>query len=399
MTGIDRGSAPSKHEAIERELSEIEARGLLRRQRLIEGPIGPYINIDGRKILLLCSNDYLGLARHPSVKLAAQKAVETYGAGSGASRLVAGTFPVHVELERALARLKKTEAAIVFGSGYLANIGVVTALCGPNDIIYSDQLNHASIIDACRLSRAKVEIYPHRDTDSLRKMLKASPSSGRSLIVTDGVFSMDGDIARLPELAELASAFGCYLMVDDAHATGVLGENCSGSSSHFGIDSVDIQMGTLSKALGSYGAFIAGSTGLVELLINRARSFIFTTALPPASAAAALEALRVIEREPERPERLWKNAAFLKEGLEAFGFLIGSTQTFIIPVIIGDARRCSLMAEALLSEGVFAQAIRPPTVPEGSSRLRVVPSADHREAEMESAVAAFARAGKKCGII
>jgi 8-amino-7-oxononanoate synthase len=389
----------SKYEAIERELNEIMHRQLLRRPQLLDGPVGPWAHLNGHKILLLCSNDYLGLADHPSVKRAAKKAVDMYGAGAGASRLVAGTLPVHVELERALAKLKKTEAAIVFGSGYLANLGVISSICRSGDTVFSDHLNHASIIDACRLSRADVKVYPHRDTDALRRQLKEHTAIGRKLIVTDGVFSMDGDIAPLPELATLASEFDCYLMVDDAHATGVLGKDWSGTASYFGLKSVDIQMGTLSKALGSYGAFVAGSRVLIDLLVNRARSFIYTTALPPASAAAAREALRVIAREPERPERLWENAHVLKVGLLATGFTIGSTQTFILPVIIGDERPCLEMAGALLDEGVFAQAIRPPSVPEGTSRLRVVPSAEHENSDMEFAVNAFERAGRKCGVL
>jgi 8-amino-7-oxononanoate synthase len=388
-----------KYEAFERELHEVMHRGLLRKPQVLDGPLGPRVNINGHKVLLLCTNDYLGLSNHPAVKRAATDAVERYGAGAGASRLVAGTLPIHVELERALAKLKKTEAAIVFGSGYLANLGVISSICGPSDAIFSDRLNHASIIDACRLSHAEVKIYPHRDTDALRRQLREHGAAGRKLIVTDGVFSMDGDIAPLPELALLASEFDCYLMVDDAHATGVLGDGWSGTASYFGMKSVDIQMGTLSKALGSYGAFVAGSQMLIDLLVNRARSFIYTTALPPASAAAAREALRMIKREPERPERLWKNAQTLKEGLLTAGFTVGSTQTFILPVIMGDARRCVKMAGALLEEGVFAQAIRPPSVPEGTSRLRVVPSAEHEDSDMEFAVKAFERAGRKCGVL
>ncbi len=401
MTTTQQDSTARKHSAIARELEEIQARGLFRKPKLIGGPIGPRVLIEGRETLLFCTNDYLGLANHPAVKNAAKRAVDEYGAGAGASRLVAGTLPIHVQLEGALAALKGTEAALAFGSGYLANIGVVSALMREGDVIYSDELNHASIIDACRLSRAAIKVVPHRDARALEKMLAPSglqeTADGRGLIVTDGVFSMDGDIAPLPELAAAASEFDCYLMVDDAHATGVVGPGGKGTTAHFGLEgSVDIQMGTLSKALGSYGAFVAGSRELIDFLVNRARSFIFTTALPPASAAAALEALRVIEREPERRERLWRNAALLKEGLTSAGFDVGSSDTFIIPVIIGGARECVRMAEALLEEGVFAQAIRPPTVPEGASRLRVVPMSEHTTADVESALDAFARAARKC---
>ncbi len=399
MTAAGQAAAVRKHDEIARELEEIEARGLLRKPRLIGGPIGPRVEIDGRETLLFCTNDYLGLANHPEIKEAAKRAIEDHGAGSGASRLVAGTLPIHKELEAELARFKGAEAAVVFGSGYLANIGTISALTKESDVVYSDGLNHASIVDACRLSRADVRVFPHADARALREMLGGEKTAGRRLIVTDGVFSMDGDIAPLPDLAQLAAEFDCRLMVDDAHATGVVGPGGKGTAAHFGLSgSVEIQMGTLSKALGSYGAFIVGSRDLIDLLINRARSFIFTTALPPASAAAALEALRVVEREPERRERLWRNAASLKEGLVSAGFDIGLTETFIIPVIVSDARDCVRMADALLDERVFAQAIRPPTVPEGASRLRVVPTAEHTEDDIAFALEAFVRAGKKCGV-
>jgi 8-amino-7-oxononanoate synthase len=388
------------YSALEEELEGIAAQGLLRKPKLIDGPIGPRVSIDGRETLLLCTNDYLGLARHPSVKRAAKKAVDEYGTSAGASRLVSGTLPIHAHLEDALAEFKGTEASIVFGSGYLANMGVISALTKEGDCIYSDQLNHASIVDACRLSRAAVRIFPHSDTVALQEMLANSIACDRKLIVSDGVFSMDGDIAPLPELVRAASKHDCDLMVDDAHATGVVGPAGRGTASHFGLEGgIEIQMGTLSKALGSYGAFIAGSRELIDVLINRSRSFIFTTALPPAAAAAALEALRVVEREPERRERLWNNGKSLKEGLSAAGFDVGPSETFIIPVIIGDARECVRMAEALLDEGVFAQAIRPPSVPVGASRLRVVPTAEHEMEDIEFALDAFVRAGKRCGII
>ncbi|MBI4832683.1 MAG: 8-amino-7-oxononanoate synthase [Candidatus Lindowbacteria bacterium] len=382
------------------ELEEIESQGLLRKLRLIDGPIGPRVSMDGREVVLLCTNDYLGLANHPAVKRAAQKAVEEYGTGAGASRLVSGTMPPHAELEAALARFKGTQAALVFGSGYLANLGIISALASRGDVVYSDNLNHASIVDACRLSRATTKVFPHGNTDTLREMLANDLAYGRRLIVTDGIFSMDGDIAPLPELVALASEYDCLLMVDDAHATGVLGPKGKGSATHFGLEGrIDIQMGTLSKALGSYGAFVAGSRELVDLLLNRARSFVFTTALPPASAAAALESLKIVEREPERSERLWRTAAVLKDGLSSAGFDTANSETFIIPVIIGDARLCVQMAEALLDEGVFAQAIRPPSVPEGTSRLRVVPMSEHSASDIDFAIEAFKRAGKRCGII
>ena len=400
MTTTQPDSAVQKHNAIARELEEIEALGLRRRPKLICGPVGPRVSIDGRQTLLLCSNDYLGLSSHPGVRRAAKAAVDEYGAGSGASRLVSGTLPIHAELETALAGFKGTEAALVFGSGYLANMGIVSTLTGRGDIIYSDEFNHASIVDACRLSRAATRVFPHAGVSALEEMLADGGACGQRLIVTDGVFSMDGDIAPLPELARLASEYDCRLMVDDAHATGVVGPGGKGSASHFGLEGhVEIQMGTLSKALGSYGAFVAGSRELIDLLVNRSRSFIFSTALPPASAAGALEALKVIEREPERRLRLWRNASVLKEGLASAGFDVGRSETFIVPVIIGDPRACVEMAGSLLDEGVFAQAIRPPSVPEGASRLRVSPTCEHTRDDLEFALEAFVRAGKRCGVI
>ncbi|MBI5116985.1 8-amino-7-oxononanoate synthase [Candidatus Poribacteria bacterium] len=400
MTIRQRDSTSQGRCAFEVELAEIEAQGLLRKTKLIDGAIGPRVSLDGRETVLLCTNDYLGLANHPSVKQAAREALEKYGAGAGASRLVSGTLPPHAKLEAALARFKGTEAALVFGSGYLANLGIVSALETQGDVIYSDELNHASIVDACRLSRATTKVFRHADTDALEAMLANDLAYGRRLIATDGIFSMDGDIAPLPKLAALAAEYDCCLMVDDAHATGVIGPGGKGTAAHFGLGgSIDIQMGTLSKALGSYGAFVAGSRDLVDFLVNRARSFIFTTALPPASAAAAFEALNIIEREPERSERLWQNASLLKDGLVSGGFDAGASETFIIPVIIGDARQCVRMAEALLEEGVFAQAIRPPSVPEGTSRLRVVPTSEHLPSDIGFAIEAFKRAGKRCGIV
>jgi 8-amino-7-oxononanoate synthase len=400
MTIRHRNTTTHKLSAIELELAEIETQGLLRKTRLIGGAIGPRVSIDGRETVLLCTNDYLGLANHPSVKRAAGEALEQYGAGAGASRLVSGTLPPHAELEAALARFKGTEAALVFGSGYLANLGTISALETQGDVIYSDEMNHASIVDACRLSRATTKVFRHADTDALEAMLANDLAYGRRLIVTDGIFSMDGDIAPLPKLAALAAEYDCCLMVDDAHATGVLGLGGKGTAAHFGLGgSIEIQMGTLSKALGSYGAFVAGSRELVDFLVNRARSFIFTTALPPASAAAALEALSIVEREPERRERLWQNAVLLKDGLASAGFDTGASETFIIPVMIGDARQCVRMAQTLLEEGVFAQAIRPPSVPEGTSRLRVVPTSEHLSSDIEFAIEAFKRAGKRSGVI
>ena len=307
---------------------------------------------------------------------------------------------VHHELEARLAALKKTEAALVFPTGYHANVGVLSALMGPGDTILSDGLNHASIIDGCRLSRAEVRVYPHGDTHALAALLAACAPSGRRLIVTDTVFSMDGDLAPLAELVELAQHYDAWLMVDEAHATGVFGPHGGGLVEQAGlVDRVDIHMGTLGKALGGIGAYVAGSRELIDWLVNRARSFIYTTGMPPAAAASALAALDLVEREPERRQRLWDNTRFLSDGLRGLGYRIGDSRSQILPVIIGDARQTMALAEATLRRGVFAHGIRPPTVPEGTSRIRVTPMATHTRAQLERTLDAFEAAGKEVGVL
>jgi 8-amino-7-oxononanoate synthase len=315
-----------------------------------------------------------------------------YGFGSGASRLVSGTGTLHAELEKRIARFKGTEAALLFNSGYAANAGIIPAVAGAGDVVLSDSLNHASIIDGCRLSKAEVHVYQHGDCNQVESLLKRCVKARRKLIVTDGVFSMDGDLAPLPELSSLAEQHGALLMVDDAHATGVLGRTGRGSGEHFGVDSrVHIQMGTLGKALGSFGAFVAGSRDLIDHLINQSRSFMFSTSLPPAVCAASIAAFDIIEREPELRERLWRNRERFVAGLVASGISLGPTETPIVPVIAGYASRALLVSEKLFEWGIYAAAIRPPTVPEGAARIRTTVMATHSEQDIDQAVDVFSR--------
>ena len=366
---------------IEQELSRLKDAGLYRHMPLIQGPQEPKITINGKDVILLCSNNYLGLANHPKVKDAAIKAIEKYGFGSGASRLVSGNMELHEELEQRIARFKDTEAALVFNSGYHANIGIIPALASRGNLIFSDKLNHASIVDACILSRARLIRYPHKDMDALEKLLKKnSPLTTHHspLIITDGIFSVDGDIAPLKELSELADKYKCMLMVDDAHATGVLGSKGKGTSEHFGIDNPNrIQMGTLGKALGCFGAYVAGSRKLIDYLINKARSFIYTTSLPPSVCAASIAAIDIIEDEPQLRQNLWDRIKFFRKGLKEAGLNTMQSETQIIPILIGKADKTVKISNNLLDKGVFVQAIRPPTVPEGTSRLRITLMATH----------------------
>ncbi len=375
-----------------KELSELKQNNLLRRLSVVEQAEGPYVLVNGRKLLLMCSNDYLGLASHTALRDAARSAMERYGFGSGASRLVSGTNPLHHELEQRLALFKGTEAALVFNSGYAANTGVIPAVAETGDVILSDSLNHASIIDGCRLSKARVEVYRHGDMDHVESLLKANMSARRRLIVTDGVFSMDGDMAKLPDLVRLAEKYDAVLMVDDAHATGVLGKYGKGTVEHFGlVGRVPIQMGTLGKALGSFGAYVAGDRDLIDYLMNRSRSFIFSTALPPAICAASVAALDIVEQQPALREKLWKNRDRFARGLLSLGLAIGPSETPIVPVMIGDTAKTNKAAEKLIDHGIYATAIRPPTVPEGSSRIRCTVMAPHDMPDIDKALEAFAR--------
>ena len=363
---------------LQERLAELEASGLRRRLRLIEGPQGPQVTLDGRPILLLCSNNYLGLANHPRLREAAAEAALALGTGAGASRLISGTMSIHAELESRLAEFKGTEAALLFGSGYLANTGTIAALARRGEVVLSDELNHASIIDGCRLAGADTFVYRHADTGHLEWGLQRARGKA-ALIVTDGVFSMDGDVAPLPELATLARRHRCRLMVDEAHATGCLGRGGRGSVAAAGLsEEVDVIVGTLGKALGGYGAYVCGSRALVDLLLNSARPFIFSTAPPPPVVAAASAALEVLVEHPDRVERLRSNAAALRANLRVEGLEPIGSDTQIVPLIVGGADDAMAVCERLLEAGVFAQAIRPPTVPAGTCRLRLTAMATHR---------------------
>lgn len=362
-----------KLQLIEKELQELHQAGLYRSLLPVEGVEGPFVKIGGKKYLCFCSNDYLGLAGHPRIKRVAQEAIERYGWGTGASRLVSGNTTIHEALEIELAHFKGTEAALVFPSGYMANVGTITALVGKGDIVIGDRLNHASLIDGCRLSGADFRVYVHKDVEGLEGVLRRSSQYGKRLVVTDGVFSMDGDLSPLPNIVELAKKYKAMLMVDDAHGTGVLGKKGKGTLEHYGLEGgVDVQMGTLSKALGGIGGFVAGSKTLIEYLKNRSRPFIYTTALPVAACAAAREALKVIEDEPSRREALWRNVRCLKEGLNVPG-----VESPIFPIVIGDAKEAVALSGSLFEKGLWVTAIRPPTVPEGTSRLRVTVTSEH----------------------
>jgi len=384
------------------ELNILREQGLYRSMRTVAGPQGGRVRLDGREVILLCSNNYLGLADHHHLKEAAILAVERYGTGSGAARLVSGTMELHETLEARIAAFKGTEAALVFNTGYAANTGIISALVGKSDVIYSDRLNHASIVDGALLSRAKLVRYPHGDVSSLRRLLAETPCKGRRLIVTDGVFSMDGDVAFLRDLVLLKREFAALLMVDDAHATGVLGESGRGSGEMCGVAAdIDIQMGTLGKGLGSFGAYVAASREIVDYLVNRARSFIFSTALPPAVLAASLAALDVVESAEgqELRQKLGSNAGLFRNLLSEAGFDTMGSVTQIVPVHVGGAATVMEFSRRLLDSGVFVQGIRPPTVPSDSCRLRCTLMATHVEDDISRAASAIVNAGKHLRII
>lgn len=384
------------------ELEQLHSSGLYRSMRLVQGGQGGRVVVDGREALLLCSNNYLGLADHPRLKEAAILAVDAYGVGSGAARLVSGNMPLHQLLEERLAAFKGTGAAILFNNGYSANLGIIAAVVGRGDTIYSDRLNHASIIDGAVLSRAKLLRYAHNDMADLRRLLETNQGSGRHLIVTDGVFSMDGDIARLQEIASLKNEFGALLMVDDAHGTAVLGERGRGSAELCGVSSaVDIQMGTLGKGLGSFGAYAAGSADLIDYLRNKARSFIFSTSLPPAVLAASLAAIELVDSAEGAAlrSRLQANTRLFSQALLKSGFDILGSVTQIVPLLVGEAQQTMHFSRLLLEKGFFVQGIRPPTVPAGSSRLRCTVMATHEPDELQEAAAAIATIGRELGLV
>lgn len=386
--------------SIDDELARLKHSHRYRRLFAIEGEPGPTVRMDGREVILLSSNDYLGLAGHPKIKEAAAEALRRWGCGSGASRLVSGTTDLHLELERRVASFVGSPSALVFGSGYLANIGVIPALAGRGGLIFSDSLNHASIIDGCRLARSEVRVYPHADIETLGLLLEKAPPGAGKLVVTESIFSMDGDLAPLDRIDTVARKHGARVMVDEAHAIGVLGERGAGGMEHFGLaGDEDVRMGTFGKALGSFGAFVAGSETLRDYLINAARSFIFSTAPPPPALAAALAALDLLSAEPERRRRLHENADFLRSALLSLGFRTLPGGRHILPILVGDDARAEAMRNRVLEGGVFVQAIRPPAVPEGSSRLRIAPTAGHTQAQLERAIDVLARAGRECGLV
>jgi 8-amino-7-oxononanoate synthase len=375
---------------IQDRLSELRNHGLYRRMRCVSGPQGPRVLLDGKPVLLLCSNNYLGLADHPRVREAAAEAAMRYGAGSGASRLVSGNMTIHRRLEEQLAGFKRSDACLLFGSGYLANAGVVSALAGEGDVVFSDALNHASIIDGCRLARAETFVYDHCDTDHLEWGLRQAEGRG-SLIVTDGVFSMDGDLAPLERLVELGQRYDARVMVDDAHGTGAIGPDGRGSGAEAGLeDEVDIVVGTLGKSLGSYGAFVCCDQSMAKYLINSARTLIFSTALPPPAVAAAMAALELLREQPRRVEKLQRNAGVLRAALAQQGLPMPGAPTQILPLVVGDAHETVRASERALERGIFAQAIRPPTVPAGTSRLRLAVMAAHTKSELREAAQVLA---------
>jgi 8-amino-7-oxononanoate synthase len=375
---------------IEDRLAEIRNRGLYRRMRCVSGPQGPRVLLDGRPVLLLCSNNYLGLADHPRVREAAAEAAMRYGAGAGASRLVSGNMTIHRRLEEQLAAFKRSESCLLFGSGYLANVGVVSALAREGDVVFSDALNHASIIDGCRLARAETFVYDHADTDHLEWGLRQAEGRG-SLIVTDGVFSMDGDVAPLERIVELAQRHDARVMVDEAHASGVLGPDGRGAVAAAGLaGEIDVIVGTLGKALGSYGAYVCCDEQMAKYLINSARTLIFSTALPPTAVAAAMSALGLLAEQPRRVEKLQRNGAVLRGALADNGLPVPPGETPIVPLVVGEASAAVRASERALERGIFAQAIRPPTVPEGSSRLRLAVMASHTRSELREAAQTLA---------
>mgnify|MGYP000959901828 CR=1 FL=1 len=395
-------SAPSsKLDWLQQEVDTLRSQGLYNTIRTIDSPMGAHVTIGGRDLLNFCANNYLGLANHPALRDAAKRAVDEYGIGPGAVRTIAGTMSLHVQLEDRLAAFKGVEAVITLQSGFTANLATIPALMGcTDDVIFSDELNHASIIDGSRLARAQVVRYRHNDPDDLRRVIRETPLTGRGMIITDGVFSMDGDIARLPEIADIAEETGLLLMVDDAHGEGVLGRGGRGIVDHFGLHGrVDVEIGTMSKAFGVVGGIVAGKQLIVDWLRQRARPFLFSSAMTVPDVAACLAAVDLLERSTEQVDRLWANAEFLRKGMQALGFITGVTQTPIIPVMLGEAPLAQQFSRRLFEEGVFAMAIGYPTVPQGKARIRVMNSAAHTADDLEQGLEAFAKVGRELGVI
>lgn len=383
-----------------RELQVIEEQGLTRKLRSFSNGNESEVVMNGKKFLLFSSNNYLGLATDSRLKKKATEGISKYGTGAGGSRLTTGNFDIHEQLESEIADFKKTEAAIVFSSGYLANVGVISSVVKTGDTIFSDAWNHASIIDGCRLSKAKTIVYEHADMADLERKLRQSYGDGKKLIVTDGVFSMDGDIAPLPKIVELAKEYKAYIMIDDAHATGVLGNDGCGTADYFGLkEEIDFTVGTLSKAIGAEGGFVSTSSIAKNYLLNNARSFIFQTALSPSAIEAAREGISIIQNEPERRKQLLKNAQYLRLKLEESGFVIKEGETPIISLIIGGSHEAMQFSAKLMDEGVFIPAIRPPTVPKGSSRLRITVMATHTIEQLDMVISKIKKIGKEMGIV
>ena len=373
-------------------IDEMKSKGLYRQNQVYQPISASHVAIDGREYLMLASNNYLGLTHHTKVKAAAIEAIERYGTGAGGARLTTGTHPLYEALERDIAVFKGTEAAVAFNTGYMANLGTISAVMGKDDVIFSDELNHASIIDGCRLSGATRVIFPHSDMAVLQEFIQNTPCKGKRMIVVDGVFSMDGDIAPLDKIVKIAKQYQALIMVDDAHATGVLGRG-RGTAAHFGVeDEVTIQMGTLSKALGAEGAYVAGKKELVNFLINKARSYIFSTALAPATIAAAHAALKEVMNSSALVERLAENSQFMRAELMKYGVNVNQAETPIIPIIVGSAQKATSIANTLNKQGIILSAIRPPTVPVGESRLRLTVSAAHDKIELAKAAKKIAKA-------
>ena len=375
---------------LQRQLEDLKRQKLFREMKRIDSMQGPAVSIDGRQVILFSSNNYLGLASHPEVIKAQVQAAEEFGAGSCASRLISGNMLLHEKLEERIAGFKSTESAIVFSTGYMANVGTISAIADKGDLVICDKLNHASIIDGVRLSGATLRIYPHKNVERLKEILSKTSTHNKKLIITDGVFSMDGDIAPLPELIEISKSYGAILMLDDAHATGVLGRRGRGTCEYFGIkEGIDIQMGTFSKALGNLGGFVTGSKTLMEYIRNNARSFIYSTSLPPAILAGALRAIEISEKGNDLREKLWSNVKRLRDGLSGLGLNIMDTKTQIIPVFTGDISSTMKASEILLEKGIFAPGIRPPTVPKNKCRIRLSLMSTHTEEHIDKAIEIF----------
>ncbi len=382
------------------ELDALKEQKLYRQLRILEDEQKAHTTVDHKSVVNLSSNNYLGLTTHPKLRAAALKAIDDYGVGTGSVRTIAGTMDIHMELEKKLAEFKKVEKVVVFQSGFAANAGTVSAIFGKEDVVISDELNHASIIDGCRLSRATIKVFPHKDVDAARKIIKALPAGQRKLLISDGVFSMDGDLGPLPGLCALAEETGCIMMVDDAHASGVFGKNGRGTIDHFGMHGrVDIQVGTLSKAIGVLGGYVAGNANLIDFLYHRARPFLFSTSHPPSVVLACMAALDVLMKEPEIIERLWDNTRFFKEGLHHLGFNTGLSESPITPVIAGEGAKAMLLSDKLFERGVFAQGIAFPTVARDKARVRTIVTATHTREDLQFALDAFAAVGREIGLI